>query len=185
MGSTMASRRDILAEIGGFDPLLDLHSDDYEFGRRIADKAYRVELAPKPVDIGFPSETLGDHWRHELRWLIGIRHIRPGGHRGLLMTHGIAWAVAAALVSTSAATALAWVLAYFVFRFVNGYVVAVWGLRDSVVARSLWLLPLRDALFFTAWLASFAVNRIQWRGLVFTLEQGRMVPVAPPSGEHN
>ena len=79
MGSTMATTRERLAEIGGFEALLDLHSDDYEFGRRIADRGYRVELAPKPVDMEFPSETLGDYLRHELRWVIGIRHIRPGG----------------------------------------------------------------------------------------------------------
>ena len=89
MGSTMATTRERLAEIGGFEALLDLHSDDYEFGRRIAESGYRVELAPKPVDMEFPSETLGDYLRHELRWVIGFRHIRPGGHFGMIMTHGL------------------------------------------------------------------------------------------------
>ena len=180
MGSTMATTRERLAEIGGFEVLLDLHSDDYEFGRRIADRGYRVELAPKPVDMEFPSETLADYLRHELRWVIGIRHIRPGGHFGMLMTHGLFWAVAAALVAPTGALAAAWLCAYVVVRLATGWIVGVWGLGDPVLRRKLWLLPVHDFFAFLAWLASFVVNRIEWRGLVFTLEKGRMTPVIPP-----
>ena len=46
MGSTMATTKERLAEIGGFEALVDLHSDDYELGRRIADSGYRIELLP-------------------------------------------------------------------------------------------------------------------------------------------
>ncbi len=111
MGSTAAIPRERLAEIGGFAPLLDMHSDDYELGRRIAEKGYRVELAPDPVDMEFPSESLRDYLRHELRWLIGLRHIRPGGHFGLLMTQGIAWAAIAVILAPSLAASAAWISA--------------------------------------------------------------------------
>jgi ceramide glucosyltransferase len=179
MGSTMAFTRERLAEIGGFAPLLDMHSDDYELGRRIAQKGYRVELAPDPVDMEFPSESLRDYLRHELRWLIGLRHIRPGGHFGLVMTQGIAWAIAAAALVPSLSASAAWISAYLIVRLLSGYVIGVWGLRDPVVRRKLWLLPLHDLFWFFLWLASFAVNRIEWRGLVFTLKKGRMIPSRP------
>ena len=65
---------------------------------------------------------------------------------------------------------------------VMAWVVGVWGLQDPVLRRRLWLLPLRDALAFPIWLASFASNRIRWRGLEFTVEKGRLVPVAQRSG---
>jgi len=183
MGSTGAIRRERLDEIGGFAPLLDMHSDDYELGRRVAQKGYRVELAPDPVDMEFPSETLRDYLRHELRWLIGLRHIRPGGHFGLLMTQGIAWAAAAAVLSPSWKLAAAWLSAYLIIRWLSGYVIGVWGLRDPVVRRKLWLLPLHDLFWFFLWLWSFAINRIEWRGLVFTLKNGHMIPVtSPPHG---
>ena len=178
MGSTAAITRERLAEIGGFAPLLDMHSDDYELGRRIAQKGYRVELAPRPVDMEFPSETLRDYIRHELRWLIGLRHIRRGGHFGLLMTQGIAWAAAAAVLASSWTVSAAWVLAYLIIRLLSGYVIGVRGLGDPVVRRKLWLLPLHDLFWLFLWLVSFCVNRIEWRGLVFTLEKGRMIPVA-------
>jgi ceramide glucosyltransferase len=178
MGSTVAITRERLAEIGGFAPLLDMHSDDYELGRRIAEKGYRIELAPEPVDMEFPSESLRDYLRHELRWLVGLRHIRPGGHFGLLMTQGIAWTAAAAVLASSWTASAAWVSAYLIIRLLSGYMIGVRGLGDPVVRRKLGLLPLHDLFWFFLWLVSFAVNRIEWRGLVFTLEKGRMIPVA-------
>jgi ceramide glucosyltransferase len=182
MGSTMATTKERLAEIGGFGALVDLHSDDYELGRRIAERGYRIELLPEPVWMAFPSQTLGAYLRHELRWAIGLRNIRPGGHFGMLFTHGLPWAVAAACVAPGATVGAAYLAAYFVLRFAMAWIVGVWGLRDPVLRRRFWLLPLRDLLSFFVWLASFGMNRIEWRGSAFTLEKGRMIPVAPRAG---
>jgi ceramide glucosyltransferase len=185
MGSTMATTRQRLQEIGGFEGMLNLHSDDYEFGRRIAALGYRVELTPQPVSMQFPSKTLSDHVRHELRWLVGIRNNRRGGHFGMLLTHGLPWAVAAALLAPGAAVAGFWLAAYLVMRVGSGYVIGAWGLGDPVVRRKLWLLPIYDFVAFFTWLASFVVNRIEWRGSFFTLEHGRMVRLAsnPDAGQ--
>jgi ceramide glucosyltransferase len=182
MGSTMATPKQRLAEIGGFEAMVDLHSDDYELGRRIAERGYRIELLPEPVRMAFPSQTLGTYLRHELRWAIGIRNIRPGGHFGMLFTHGLPWAIAAALVAPSAAVAAAYLAAYFALRFAMAWTVGVWGLHDPVLRRRFWLLPVRDLLAFFVWLASFGMNRIEWRGSAFTLEKGRMVPAEPRPG---
>jgi len=67
-------------------------------------------------------------------------------------------------------------------RFAMAWAVGVWGLRDLVLRRRIWLLPVRDLLSFFVWLASFGMNRIEWRGSFFTLEKGRMIPVAPRAG---
>lgn len=179
MGSTMATTKQRLAEIGGFEAMVDLHSDDYELGRRIAGRGYRIELLPEPVQMAFPTQTLGEYLRHELRWAIGIRNIRPGGHFGMLFTHGLPWAIAAACVAPSLTVATVYLAAYFLTRFAMAWTVGVWGLRDPVLRRRFWVLPARDLLSFFVWLASFGINRIEWRGNAFTLEKGRMVPVAP------
>jgi ceramide glucosyltransferase len=177
MGSTMATTREFLAEIGGFEALVDLHSDDYELGHRIAARGHRIELLPEPVWMEFPSLTLNAYLRHELRWAIGIRNIRPGGHFGMLFTHGLPWAIAAACVAPSASIAGFYLAGYFALRSAMAWVVGVWGLRDPVLRRRFWLLPIRDFFSFFVWLASFAMNRIEWRGNSFTLEKGRMIPV--------
>jgi len=182
MGSTMATMKQHLAEIGGFEQMVDLHSDDYELGRRIAARGYRIELLPEPVWMAFPSQTLSAYLRHELRWAIGIRNIRPGGHFGMLFTHGLPWAIAAALVAPSTVIAAAYLSAYFILRFAMAWTVGVWGLRDPILRRRFWLLPLRDLLSFFVWLASFGVNQIEWRGTAFTLEKGRMIPVISRAG---
>ena len=179
MGSTMATTKERLAEIGGFEAMVDLHSDDYELGRRIAARGYKIELLPEPVWMAFPSQTLGEYLRHELRWAIGIRNIRPGGHFGMLFTHGLPWAILAAFVAPSATIGAAYLAGYFVLRFAMAWAVGVWGLHDPVLRRRFWLLPARDLLSFFVWLASFGINRIEWRGSSFTLEKGRMIPVTP------
>jgi len=112
MGSTMAVPRARLEEIGGFEALLDLHSDDYELGRRIAARGWRVELALEPVWMAYAPQTLGAYLRHELRWAIGIRHIRPGGHFGLLFTQGLPLVLLAAALAPSAAIAAAYLIGY-------------------------------------------------------------------------
>jgi hypothetical protein len=38
------------------------------------------------------------------------------------------------------------------------------------------LVPLRDAIYFAVWLASFMSNRIRWSGEEFTMQKGQMVP---------
>src|SRR5712664_2452351 len=181
MGSTMATTKQHLAEIGGFEQMVDLHSDDYELGRRIAQRGYRIELLPEPVRMAFPSQPLSAYLRHELRWAIGIRNIRPGGHFGMLFTHGLPWAIAAALAAPSTAVATAYLSAYLILRFAMAWTVGVWGLRDPILRRRFWLLPVRDLLSFFVWLGSFGMNQIEWRGAAFTLEKGRMVPVTSRS----
>ena len=182
LGATMATTRERLEEIGGFEALVDYHSDDFELGNRIAARGYRVEMIPYTVWMVYPAQTLRDFLQHELRWAIGLRHIRPWGHAGLIFTHGLAWALAAAAVAPSAAVAAGCLLAYLVFRLLMAWVVGVWGLKDPVLRRRLWLVPVRDALGFLIWLASFASNRINWRGQEFTIREGRLFPTPPRSG---
>lgn len=177
LGATMATTKRILSEIGGFEALANHYVDDYELGRRIAGKGYRVELAATPVSMVYPCESLRQFFRHELRWTIGLRNVRPGGHAALAFTFGLPWTMLAMLVAPSSALAGAYAFAYLALRSVVYLTVGIWGLQDPVVRKNWWLVPLRDAINFCVWVASFFSSQICWRGLNFRVSKGLLIPL--------
>jgi ceramide glucosyltransferase len=183
LGATMATKKKRLAEIGGFESLANHYVDDFELGKRIAQNGYRVELARTPVSMVYPRESLLEFLRHELRWAIGLRNARPGGHAAIGFTFGLPWTILAVLAAPSAVVAALYVVAYLVLRLAVYLTVGVWGLQDAVVKRKWWLAPLRDSANFGVWVVSFFVNRICWRGLDFRVSKGLLIPVNKPQPE--
>ena len=179
LGATMATTKTRLAEIGGFESLVDHFSDDYELGNRIAARGHRVELSKFPVSIVYPRQTLADAFRHQLRWNISIRYSRPAGHLGLIFTQGLALAVLAAIFAPSASWAVSLLLAYLVLRGVSAWVIGTWGMRDGGLRPRMELLPVRDVFAFAVWVASFVPQRIHWRGQEFYVRDKRLVAAAP------
>lgn len=177
-GWTMATTKRHLGEIGGWEAMVDYHSDDFELGNRIARHGYRVELMPRPVTVVSPYQTLDEFFERELRWSIGLRNVRPVGYVGMIFTHGLPWAIVAAVAAPSRHIALAYLLAYVVLRLGMAWTAGVRGLGDATMAERLWLLPLRDALSFGSWLAGFFSDKIVWRGIAYRVTKGRLVPVA-------
>ena len=116
-GWTMATTKKRLAEIGGWEALANHHSDDFELGNRIASQGHRVELMREPVWMVFPKQSMGDFLRHELRWAIGLRNVRPTGYAGLIFTLGLPWTILAALAASASGwmgIALAYIFAYLI-----------------------------------------------------------------------
>jgi ceramide glucosyltransferase len=178
LGATMAVRKSSLAEIGGFESLVDYFSDDYELGNRIAGKGYRIDLIAHPVAIVYPHQTLQDAFRHQLRWNLSIRFSRPAGHLGLLFTQGLPLAILAAIFAPSATPALAILGAYIVLRAASAWTIGVQGMKDANLSGKMELLVLRDAFAFIVWLVSFFPQRIFWRGKQFRVRDKRLVAIA-------
>ena len=176
-GWSMATTKRHLAEIGGFEAIADHHSDDFELGNRIAAKGYRVELMRKWIWMVFPRETLRQFLQHELRWSIGLRNVRKVGYLGLALTFGLPWTVLAAWAATKWQVSAAYLAAYVVLRLAMAWTSGVWGVGDPVTQQNLWLVPLRDLVNFGVWLAGFFSNTIHWRGLVFRVKQGLLIPL--------
>jgi ceramide glucosyltransferase len=186
-GWTMATTKERLAEIGGWEAMANYHSDDFELGNRIAAKGYRVELMRDPVWMVFSKETFGEFLRHELRWAVGLRNVRPVGYVGMIFAHGLPWAAAAAAVALGSGwpgLAGFYLGAYLTLRLSIAYAAGVWGLRDRVGASKLWLAPLRDGISAVVWLAGFFTSKITWRGLEYRVKDGLLERVqavpAPP-----
>jgi ceramide glucosyltransferase len=173
----MATTRQRLRQIGGFEALVDHLADDFELGHRLAALGCRVELAPTVVSSECAAETMAGYFRHQLRWAITVRHSRPWGYISLLLTQGLPWALAAALTVRTSAVAISYVGAYLTLRLVMAWSVATWAFGDVRVLKRWWLLPVRDALAFAVWVAGLATNRIRWRGRDFVVRRGRLIPV--------
>jgi ceramide glucosyltransferase len=181
LGAVMATTKKHLAGIGGFESLVNYFCDDYELGNRIAARGYRVELSRFPVDIVYPRETIGDAFRHQLRWNLSIRYSRPWGHLGLIFTQGLLWSLVGISLAQSWFAIFAFTAAYSLLRYEVALGTGARGMRDEIVRRKLWMLPLRDAFAFVVWLVSFFPQRIHWRGREFYVREKRLVPVPPPA----
>ena len=112
-----------------------------------------------------------------------MRHMRPWGHLGLLLTQGLPWSLVAIAMRPSAGVALAYLGTYFVLRVAMTWMVGIWGLKQDVLWKKLGLIPVWDAVAFFIWLTSFARNSIRWRDGEYYIRDGRLVPVIPPNAE--
>jgi ceramide glucosyltransferase len=177
LGAVMVTTKKHLGEIGGFELLVDYFCDDYELGNCIAARGHRVELSRFPVDIVYPRETMGDAFRHQLRWNLSIRYSRPWGHLGLIFTQGLVWSLAGLFLAQSWLGAFGFAAGYSLLRYEMALNAGARGMGDKLVRRKLWMLPLRDAFAFVVWVASFFPQRIRWRDQEFHVRSKRLVPI--------
>ena len=174
LGSTLALRRCDLESLGGFEAIADYLADDYELGRRIAEKNLQVALSESVVETYLPAYTFAGFFSHQLRWARTIRASRPAGYAGLLFTFTLPWALLTLLPSRGAAWAWGIFVAAVLIRSMMAIVTARFVLRDKEVLRSFWLLPARDILAVVVWLGGLAGQKIVWRGESFQLQEGKL-----------
>lgn len=175
-GATIAIRREVLDEIGGFLGIANLLADDYEIGYRISQRGYRLELSPEVVDTVLAVGSWRRLYDHQVRWARTYRVNRPGGYFGSILTHGTFWAVLNVLYngfSPLSCIASATVI----------------GLRYAVAARMAWthlhtdltlpqflLVGPKDLFLTFVWFAAFLGNEVVWSGHRFAVQKtGEMV----------
>ena len=177
LGASIVTTKSWIQRIGGLEPIAHLLADDYELGNRIAEAGGEVILSSEVVATMYPVQTLQGFWDHQLRWARTVRLCRPISYIGLIFTHGLPWAVLAAILAPTKLVATACIAAYILLRLAVAWAVGVRVLHDDTVRRRWWLIPVRDAIHFVIWLASFASNRVTWGDAQFTMEKGQMIPV--------
>ena len=182
-GWTMATTREHLRSIGGFEDMVNVHSDDFELGNRVAARGLKIALLPVPVEMIFAPESFGQYLRHELRWAIGLKNVRPVGYLGLLFTFGLPWTIAAVALAPTLGSAIGYAGAYLLLRLSQVWLIGAWGLNDPVTRKSWWLTPFRDLVNFLVWIAGFFNDRIEWRGVSYRVKKGLLEPVSGAAGK--
>lgn len=160
-GSTIAMTRKTLTEIGGFELFANVLADDYEIGRAVREKGYRLAYPPLLVKHVCGERSLGDLWRHELRWARTIRLIDPLGHWGSVVTHALPLGlIGAALLGFSPAGLVILATVAAARLFLKYRIDHIAGAS----AGPAWLLPVRDMLSFVVFLASLTGREVDWQG---------------------
>src|SRR6266849_2033589 len=179
LGPTIATTRTRLAEFGGYQAIQDRPADDLLVGRLIADLGYKVELLPYTVETVADYQSMGGLFHKRLRWIVVMRHMRPWGHLGLLLTQGLPWSLVAIAIHPSVGVALGYLGTYLAFRIAMTWMIDVWGLKQTSLWKKMPLIVLWDALAFFIWLASFVRKSVKWRDGEYRIQNGLLVPVTP------
>jgi ceramide glucosyltransferase len=63
-----------------------------------------------------------------------------------------------------------------VIRMAMAWLIGVNWLRDRILLRNLWLVPVRDLLSFVIWMLSWVGRKVEWRRRFFEVARdGRIV----------
>jgi ceramide glucosyltransferase len=170
-GATIAVRRHVLERIGGFARLRNELADDHRMGSAVRRLGLTAVLSRYIVENRVSEPSLASLWRHELRWARTSWAMAPAGFAGSIVTHTTALALIGALLAGSGT---AWMCALLSLLLRWGSAIAL-ARRVGLPTAGMWLLPVRDALSFAVFLASFCGRNVSWRDQSFRVEpNGRM-----------
>ena len=176
LGPTIATTRGRLKEFGGYEVLENRPADDLLVGRLIADQGHEVVLLNYAIETVCDYGSFRELLHKRLRWIVVMRHMRPWGHLGLLLTQGLPWSLAAVAIRPSLGVAGAYLGVYFALRIAMTWMFGIRGLGQRRLWAEMWLIPVWDLVAFGIWLTSFGRNSIRWRGADYYIRDGRLVP---------
>jgi ceramide glucosyltransferase len=170
-GASIAFRRSVLDQIGGFAALANYIADDHMLGRLAHEAGHKVALAPYVIENVVHEESLAHLVRHEMRWARTIRSVQPLGYALAAITETFAISLLAGLAiyatTDSALLALAPAVLALVLRWALHH--AVWVSQSGDGAYNPWLIPVRDLLTPAIRIASYFGATVHWREQILTV----------------
>lgn len=168
VGPTIAARKAVLDDIGGFDRLKDYLAEDFVMGKFAAEHGHGVGLSSYVVEHRIGAQSLLENAGHRIRWCRSTRRSRPVGYVGQVFTNPLP--IALLLLALYPAWWPA-ALAVTVVRAAAAWATAGWVLHDPLCRRRWYLIPLQDIASFVFWLLGFFGNTIAWRGREYYLHR--------------
>lgn len=172
LGCTVAVRRGVLEDMGGFAYLQEFLAEDFVIGQRAAELGHGVLLSSCIIEHRIGSQGFAANLGHRLRWARSTRRSRPAGYWGQIFTYPLPWALL-----LWAAYPAAWpvIPITLLLRCAAAAATARYVLRDPVTQRQWWLLPVQDVLAVLVWISGFVGDTIVWRDRKCTvLRDGRL-----------
>lgn len=170
LGSTLAYRAADWQRAGGFAAIRDHLADDYQMGKRVSGLGLQVILARMPVATHLGGPSWAQVWAHQVRWARTIRLSR-GLYYGLPVTYATLWALIALFAGW-------WHVAagLLLLRMQVALLAGISILKDPLVERYWWLVPVRDLASVAVWAAGALGKDVVWRGRRLQLDrEGRIV----------
>lgn len=180
LGAAILMRRKALAQIGGFQAIVNCLADDYQLGNRMAENGHHIALCPVIAECWDAPMDWRAVWNHQLRWARTIRACQPVPYFLSILSNATFWP-------------LLWLTASFLFSKHFLVPLAALGLLTVriLIAQNLqhrftqsrdianwWLVPLKDLLQVVLWTGAFSGNTIEWRGRQMRMSRaGDLIPI--------
>jgi len=160
-GSTIALTNTVLTKIGGFKAYVQYLADDNAIGEAVRRAGMEVAIPRYVVEHMCNERTFADLWYHELRSARTIRMVAPWGFAGSVVTHPLALGLLGALVAGFDAVSLGVLAVVVLCRMLLQARVD----HTLLVSPPRWSLSLlADLLSFVAYVTSFFISHVSWRG---------------------
>jgi ceramide glucosyltransferase len=177
LGATMAIRREILTDIGGFKALVNYLADDYMLGQMVSERGYKVHLSYTIVENLSYEPSYKSLFLHELRWARTLRVAEPLGYLGTFLTDTLM------LSSFTALFAIVFTQHTFLPAAILGITITARILLHLQVKSalklssggSLFLIPARDLISFIIRIVSFTGNSVEWRNHTFSVDDNGLM----------
>ena len=172
LGCTVAVRRSVLEDMGGFGYLQEFLAEDFVIGQRAAELGHGVLFSSYVIEHRIGSQGMMHNLGHRMRWARSTRRSRPLGYWGQIFTYPLPLAV---LFCASYPTAWPVLFLTLILRAGAAFATANGIVRDPITKKEWWLLPIQDVIGFFVWISGFVGDKIVWRNRKCTvLRDGRL-----------
>jgi ceramide glucosyltransferase len=172
LGCTVAVRRSVLEDMGGFGYLQEFLAEDFVIGQRAAELGHGVLFSSYVIEHRIGSQGMMHNLGHRMRWARSTRRSRPIGYWGQIFTYPLPLAL---LLWALYPSAWPFVLRTVILRGIAALATARSVVHDPVTQKQWWLLPVQDVIGFFIWISGFVGDTIIWRDRKCTvLRDGRL-----------
>jgi ceramide glucosyltransferase len=172
LGCTVAVRRSVLEDMGGFGYLQEFLAEDFVIGQRAAELGHGVLFSSYVIEHRIGSQGMMHNLGHRMRWARSTRRSRPLGYWGQIFTYPLPLALL-----LCAAYPAAWPVLFLtlILRGIAALATARDVVHDPITQKQWWLLPVQDVIGFFVWISGFVGDKIVWRDRKCTvLRDGRL-----------